>query len=185
MKRVRNHPPKPGVVFRVGVSGTRNLLASNTGLDEQIRHVLLLVQREVELIHKESRNGYDPTKPPRLVLICALAAGADQMVARIAADAGYEIQVPLAYPRERYAETNFTSHGKRQELRCFEEFLAKATAVLELDGSDSEEEAYDTAGSVLVSHCDALLAITDGSTDRKRGGTVDSIEKAVEWASLS
>ena len=173
----RAHPPRPTLTFRVGVAGTRDPVAGVAGLEEQIRKVLRQTRDRVGAVH--AGGLYDHATPPRMLLICSLAAGADQFVAGIALEEGYCLQVPLAVPGDQYAKSNFTDKGLMDEGEWFEKYLKQATAVLELDGGPDENAAYDAAGSALVGHSDVLLAIWDGGAGKGPGGTADSVRKAV------
>jgi len=173
------HPPKPRLTVRVGFAGERkNFDPELPGLHEQFAAVLSQIAEDVCSFDRE-QGGYDPHKAARLIFICSLAAGADQFAAKRALEAGYELQVPLAWPRKKYADMNFKKDS--DELLVFNRLLQhEATkAILELDGSENEQDAYDAAGTVLVNHSDVLLAIWDLSTGNGPGGTGDSVRKAI------
>lgn len=171
------HPPRPGLAIRVGFAGVRKSFnADLPGLREQFTSVLREIKGILDNTHRDDAVNFDLAKPPRLIFVCALATGADQFAAEIALETGYELQVPLAMPREHYAQHNFA--GDAEALRTFDRLIGKATSVLELPGTATEGENYDTAGTVLINHTDVLLAIWDLSDGNGRGGTADSVEKA-------
>lgn len=178
MRSTLTHPPNPPLAIRVGVAGTLDRVDSVNHLAPQIRSVLRLVKEIVSAIHREPDSGYDPTVDPKLILICSLAAGADQFVADIALEEGYRLHVPLAYPRDKYVEMNFGRKNLTRAQQHFDKLYALAESRLELDGT--EPEAYDTAGSVLVGHSDLLVAIWDLGPGKGPGGTADSVRKAIE-----
>lgn len=179
MRSALTHPPSPALAIRVGVAGTLEPVAGDK-LASQIRSVLRLIKELVFAIHKEPDSGYHATAKPKLILVCALASGADQFAADIAVEEGYRLHVPLAYPREKYVELNFERHHRDEAREHFNRLYAMAESKLELDGSEVESEAYDTAGSVLVGHSDVLLAIWDLGPGKGPGGTADSARKAVQ-----
>jgi hypothetical protein len=179
MRSTLTHPPNPTLAIRVGVAGTLDPVDAAPDLSSQIRSVLRLVKEIVLTIHGEPESGYDPTVQPKLILICALAAGVDQFVADIALDEGYRLHVPLAYPRNKYVEMNFERTNLIQAHEHFDRLYALAESKLELDGAETEDKAYDTAGSVLVGHSDLLLAVWDLGPGKGPGGTADSVKKAI------
>jgi hypothetical protein len=178
MRSKAAHPSKPSLAIRVGVAGTRDSVAEVPGLADEVRSFLRMVKEQAHTILRDPDSGYDPGKSPKLILICALAAGADQFVADIAIEEGYYLHVPLAFPRDKYAEMNFESTHLPRELKHFNRLYAAAESRLELDGT--EQDGYDVAGSVLVAHSDVLLAIWDGGPGKGPGGTADSVSKAVQ-----
>ncbi|MGB6687503.1 MAG: hypothetical protein WBE76_06640 [Terracidiphilus sp.] len=172
-----SHPPKPGLVLRVGFAGARNGFdADLAGLRERFTHLLFEIKDILDDIHRNDTENFARDKKPRLAFICALASGADQFAAQIALCAGYELQVPLAMPRNKYAELNFKDD--QRSLEAFKCLMAQATSIFELPGAATEEESYDVSGTVLINHTDVLIAIWDLSEGNGRGGTSDSVEKA-------
>lgn len=170
------HPPKPRLSLRVGFAGQRiGFNGELAGLREQFAGVLTEIKDIVNDLHRSDPVNFDRAKTPRLIFLCALAAGADQFAAEIALDAGYELQVPLAMPRESYTRHNFK--GDEQGLATFNRLIARATSVFELPDAATGREDYDAAGTVLINHTDVLTAIWDLSGPRGPGGTADSVEK--------
>ena len=171
------HPRKPRLAIRVGFAGVRRGFDSElSGLREQFTSILALIKDIVGNLHQSDPLNFERDEPPRLIFVCALAAGADQFAAEIALEAGYELQVPLAMPRATYAQRNF--EADEPGLARFNRLIARATSVFELPLAASEEDGYNTAGTVLINHIDVLTAIWDLSESRGRGGTADSVEKA-------
>jgi hypothetical protein len=161
----------------VGFAGMRRGFDPElSGLREQFTYVLALIKDIVNNLHESDPTNFERAQPPRLIFVCALAAGADQFAAEIALAAGYELQVPLAMPREIYTRRNF--EGDQPGLAAFNRLIAEATSVFELPAAAIEEDGYNTAGTVLINHTDVLTAIWDLSEGHGRGGTADSVEKA-------
>ncbi|HEX5230170.1 MAG TPA: hypothetical protein VFW44_20800 [Bryobacteraceae bacterium] len=146
----------------------------------KIRQVLRTVKESVVSIHQQRDSGYDASEEPKLILVCALAAGTDQLVARIALEEGYRLHVPIAFPRDEYMARNFGSPQLQEAREAFDKLYGIAESRMELDGGESETEAYDIAGTVLVSHSDLLLAVWDLGPGKGPGGTADSVRKALE-----
>jgi hypothetical protein len=108
---------------------------------------------------------------PPLRAITALAAGADQLVAReVLRDGG---SLHAIVPAVGY-ETTFS----RADLREYEHLLAQADEVTRLDFPEPSEEAYWAAGKRVVDECEVLVAIWDGDPARGLGGTADVVAYA-------
>jgi hypothetical protein len=173
-------PPAAQLVLRIGVTGHRpNRLAEadETLLRTKIREVLELLRDSVQDVLAALGAAY-VLGPPIVRLISALAEGADRIVAQEALDMGFELQCPLPFDRDEY-EKDFETHESRSAYRMM---LAKATAVLELDGSRETlrrtQEAYEAVGRMVLKQCDVLVAIWDGKEPEGKGGTGQIIEEA-------
>jgi hypothetical protein len=163
--------------LRIGVSGHRFLAEIDridTGVDEALSRI----------------KAAFPRRP--LVVVSSLAEGADRVVARRifarCPDAGLLVALPM--PKREYLE-DFSSAGSREE---FESLFARATCVVEAQAqvggekpSESHRAAderrhasYEAAGSFVVDHCDALIAVWDGRRAQGRGGTADVVAHARE-----
>ena len=100
-------PVRPRLAFRVGVIGSRHLpQATLPAIETQVRAVLGLVRDEMSeagrrpearLVYADSHTG--PLKP-WLRILSPLANGADQLVARIALQLGFELEVVLPFAQE-------------------------------------------------------------------------------------
>ena len=114
-----------------------------------------------------------------LRIISPLAEGADMLVAEEALADGYELQCVLPFDRQEY-EKDFT---EGDSLGKYRELLGKATALLELDGSratpDLENEAYQTAGRMVLAQSDVLIAIWDGEDEKGKGGTGQIVRESL------
>jgi hypothetical protein len=103
--------------------------------------------------------------------VTALAAGADQLVAREVLRNGgslYAIVPAVGY------EGTFTG----EDLREYEYLLAQADQLTRLDFPEPSEHAYWAAGKTMVDNCDVLVAIWDGEPARGLGGTGDVVAYA-------
>lgn len=161
--------------MRVGVTGHRELPAEKLGeLRKQIDQALACVDAIGQRSLRQPGHGYD-TKPPVLRVISSLAAGADQLVAELALERGFELQCPLPFARDEYRKDFDEAAGDR-----FDRLTDQAGAVFELDGArDREGQAYEAAGLLMLDHSDVLIAIWDGEDIRGRGGTAQIAEEAL------
>jgi len=103
------------------------------------------------------------TRP--LVGATSLAAGADQLFARMVLEAGGTIHVVV--PCARYEEA-FADHAALVE---YKRLLAQAAATEQLAYAQPSEQAYAQAGFRVVELCDLLVAVWDGAPARGQGGT--------------
>jgi hypothetical protein len=109
---------------------------------------------------------------PQLVGISSLAAGSDQMFARIVLSRGGQLEVVVPSSSYEY------SFEDREARRSYESLLALAIRVEILSFSEPSEEAYLSAGHRVVDLSDRLMAIWDGQPSRGKGGTADVVQFA-------
>jgi hypothetical protein len=152
--------------LRAGVTGHRFIDQQDPLLAEAIRDVL-------DLLRSRCRRGTEAT-PVSLVVVSALAEGADRMVAREALTRGSGLEVVLPLPCEDYL-TDFESETSKSEFRGL---LGQASAVTELAASGTRDQAYERAGRAIVDRSDVLLALWDGHAAQGRGGTAEIVAYA-------
>ena len=116
-----------------------------------------------------------PEAEPALLVISALAEGADRLVAAevlARPDATMEAVLPL--PPGDYLD-DFTGDASKAE---FTEMLGRATSVWVARPGVSRDEAYERAGRHVVDRADVLIALWDGEPPRGRGGTATVVSYA-------
>lgn len=151
-------------VLRVGVTGHRTL----DDLDTLIPATRAAIQGLIE-------RFLGPDADPALLVISALAEGADRLVARevlARPDAMLEAALPLPVPE--YLD-DFTGQASQAE---FTELLGRATRVWHAPPGSSREEAYERAGRRVVDRSDVIVALWDGQPERGRGGTATVVSYA-------
>ena len=180
-------PVRPRLAFRVGVIGSRHLpQATLPAIETQVRAVLGLVRDEMSeagrrpearLVYADSHTG--PLKP-WLRILSPLANGADQLVARIALQLGFELEVVLPFAQEEYERS--MDDGSVAAFRALldqasDGSTASSSRVVTLDGhfGDDANLSYQAVGRLVVRNCDLLVAIWDGNVDRGVGGTADTV----------
>jgi hypothetical protein len=104
--------------------------------------------------------------------VTSLAAGADQVFARVVLELGGKLQVIL--PSHQY-ERSFSSSDDLTEFRSL---LRKASEVHEMPFDEPSEQAYWAAGQEIVNRVESLVAVWDGHPARGLGGTADVVEYA-------
>jgi nucleoside 2-deoxyribosyltransferase len=181
--------------FRIGVTGHRELDKPDD-LRQPIREAIV---RLLTLVPVEPGSGL------ALVVVSALAEGADRLVAEevlaagadrlvlkavlapgddrvvletVLADLDARLEVALPMDAEEYAE-DFKTEESKEEFRCF---LARARSIDTWQAPEGleREEAYERAGRYVVDRCDAIIAVWDGEKSRGRGGTAEIVGYAQE-----
>lgn len=147
----------------VGVTGHRNLLASETpALKQKVREFFLRLRAEYP----------DLT----LQLITPLAEGADRLVTDVAVDLGIDLLIVLPMSVDEYGQ-DFSSELAVETLR---ETVDAARVIqlppvppdMETAGILSDRQRqYAQLGVFISNHCQVLLALWDGKHTKEVGGT--------------
>jgi hypothetical protein len=174
MKDIASCSNETALPLIIGVTGHRDIPV------EDIPDLKLKVRAVLDHLHEEY-----PDTP--LMLVSALADGADRLVAEVALDAGHELIVPLPMRRDLY-EQDFSLESVSQ----FRTLLAQATFSIELpfENGNSEEAVraggagrdlqYLAVGHFIVEHCQVLIALWDGVTNGPMGGTSHVVKMQLE-----
>jgi hypothetical protein len=163
----------------IGVTGHRDLR------DEDLARL----EAEVASIIARLRRDYlaDDGETP-IIVLSALAEGADRLVARVALAQGARLIAPLPLPREEYRR-DFEPGLKPGNAAEFDELLGQAIAApvipfthgnsLEAVRTNSEKRAeqYRAVGLFITQHSNVLLAIWDGEeSNMATGGTAEVVK---------
>jgi Ca2+/Na+ antiporter len=160
----------------IGVTGHRDLR------DEDVPRL----EREIAAIIGGLRRDYlggDQETP--IIVLSALAEGADRLVAKVALAEGARLIVPLPMPIEEYRR-DFEPGLKPGNMAEFDALLAQAIAApvmplhasLEAIRADGKKRAeqYRAVGIFITQHCHVLLALWDGDDqDMAAGGTAEVV----------
>ena len=162
------HPSSPSL--RIGVSGHR----VPPKLPEESEAPLRAhIDRILAAIAATARKANTASA---LVIVSSLAEGSDRIVAAAGLAAGFALQAVLPFEKAEY-ERDFETQMSRRE---FEELLARACDVFELDGdADERPRAYEAAGLFMLANIDVLVAIWDGEVAAGIGGTAQIVERAI------
>lgn len=150
MKKTQTIP----IVF--GVTGHRDLRPEDIPqLEKSVR--ALLAQYQQNYAHTQ------------LIVISALAEGADRLVARVAKELGIRLHVLLPYQEDEYIKS-FDEPGNLEE---FNELMAYAsrTEINSCVHTYGAETCYQQLGERLADLSNILLALWDGVDSGKPGGT--------------
>lgn len=142
---------------RIGVTGHQQLPA------EALDSIIAALRK---MLGAEAVRGV-------LVGYTSLAAGADQLFARILLEAQGELRVIV--PSSDY---ELTFDDDRLALKQYEDLLKQAREIERLPFEHPTEEAFFAAGQRVVDRCDRLVAIWDGGPARGLGGTADVVAYA-------
>ncbi len=168
----------------VGVTGHRDLRAQDRDR----------LKDEVRKVFKRLRNEYlaDDENTP-IIVLSALAEGADRLVAEVALDEGAILIAPLPMEEAEYREDfrgkRSISSNAEQE---FDALIARAFASHTIpyhqessreavrDDEDKRADQYQDVGLHIVSHCHVLIALWNGEEraqkDIKKGGTAAIVD---------
>ena len=195
-----SEPPHAGgripFTFRIGVTGHRELDKPDD-LREPIREAIF---RLLTLVPTAPGTGL------ALVVVSALAEGADRLVAEevLAAGAGQliprdvsaagddhkmvpgtvladletRLEVALPLPVDDYLEDFKTEESKEEFRYLFAQ--GRTNNIWNAPAELGREEAYERAGHYVVDRCDAIIAVWDGEKSKGRGGTAEIVGYAQE-----
>jgi hypothetical protein len=156
----------------IGVTGHRDLR------DQDIP----ALEAAVDGIFRRLRADYRTEKGPTpIIVLSALAEGADQLVARVAQKSGAQLIAPMPMPIEEYRH-DFEHGIKPNALQDFDAWLKlpiPKPVVPSPPGNQPEErnERYRAVGLFIVRHCDILIALWDGEEEGKAvGGTAEIVD---------
>ena len=177
------HPVPPRNRLRIGVSGHRvppklpeESEAPLRTVIDRILAAIVDTARNVEQDHIARAPENDGDRVSEFVIVSSLAEGSDRIVAEAGLAAGFKLEVVLPFSRTEY-ERDFETQASRAE---FEQLLARASAVVELDGAaDERPRAYEAAGLFMLAKIDLLVAIWDGQVAAGIGGTAQIVSRAI------
>jgi hypothetical protein len=181
------HPPRPRLTVRIGVTGHRPDKLTDAdvpALRDRVSRLLQTARQAALEVAADRTAGYLDA-PPVLRVVSALAEGTDRLVADCGLALGFELHAVLPYGPDVYAD-EFADDRSRAEFR---ELLARASAVLVLDGTPQSGDAYETAGITILHHSDVLITVWDRASAAGRGGTGHVVHQAasqeilVAWVS--
>jgi hypothetical protein len=123
-----------------------------------------------ELVRAELRSLL--SQEVDLVGVTSLAAGADQIFARVVLDLHGRIMAVI--PARRYEK----SFGSPHDLETFRQLLAQADSVVDMPFDEPSEDAYWAAGQEIIRRAERMLAVWDGEPAAGLGGTADVVRFA-------
>jgi hypothetical protein len=148
--------------LRIAVTGHRRLACTPA--------LSAAIDRALDLITDQLRPSIRDRC--RLVVVSALADGADRVVAeRALARPGARLEVILPMPEADYVTDFEPAHS----LPEFEHLLGAASWVATIPSSRTRQDAYLAAGRAVIDRADVTIAIWDGLPAAGKGGTGDIV----------
>jgi hypothetical protein len=150
----------------IGVTGHRDLRG------EDVPRLKEAVGQVIKKLKKDWANT-------PLILLSALAEGADRLVAEVAIELELRLIVPLPMPRHLYEMDFSTTESKRD----YEKLMARAEHQFELpllkgvaeadirEQSPARDRQYEQAGAYIVRQSHLLIALWNGKYRNLVGGT--------------
>ena len=141
----------------VGITGHRDIVVTDE-LKKSIKNLFISLSN----------------KNDEVVLLSPLADGADRLVADIYLEVLKEkakLIVPMPFDKARYME-DFDAESQEE----FEGYLKIAEEVIEVENTQGCN--YKSVGVYVADECDVLLALWDGTFNKKSGGTGDIVNYA-------
>ncbi len=169
--------------LNIGITGHRDLCAYHKrALTQTLRDIFqqLVVNTHALNPLPCQANPTAAGTAEKLVIISPLAAGADQLVARVATRLGNELWVLLPFDVDEY-RVDFIDQP--EAMREFDELFALSQNVIRLNGDRAfPGDAYLATGLAVLKHAHILLAILDESPGRRHGraGTKHIVALAIE-----
>jgi hypothetical protein len=162
----------------VGVTGHRDLRDEDLPrLEQEVVRIFATLKRDYL-----GKDGQTP-----ILVLSALAEGADQLVARVALSQGARLIAPLPMQLEEYRR-DFAPGLRPDALEEFDRLLAQAIAapIVALAAGNtfaairsnraSREEQYRKVGLFIVRYCHVLIALWDGADkEGAAGGTAEVV----------
>ena len=155
----------------IGATGHRDLRTADRPVLEQT------TRRAIEELRDQC-----PHTP--LIVLSALAEGADRLVARVALDLGFSLIVALPMPQAEY-EKDFDKPGSLDEFQALLgqakwRFVVAEAENIELTGlgGNARSQRYALAGAFIVQSSQVVLALWDGVDTNKIGGTFQVVRYA-------
>lgn len=153
-------PNNQSIPIIFAVTGHRDLC------DENIEPL----KEKVTQLFTEHKTQFPNTD---LVLLSALAEGADMLVAEVAQALNIKVNVVLPYTETAYLKSFKNNHAILQ----FQAIKKQANKLTTLDCQvQNLSICYDELGKHLADNCNILIALFDGADIGKQGGTSEVIQ---------
>jgi len=130
---------------------------------------------QIKKILKNTFESFQKKYPHTpMILISALAEGADMLVAEVAIECGVELHIMLPYQEEVYLK----SFKDSENIKIFNKLKSKASKIEVISNIDkySAEKAYEMLGKKLADLSTILIALWDGKYSGEKGGTSEVIK---------
>jgi len=141
-----------------------------------------LREEDIPILTKKLRelfSHYQTNYPnTELILLSALAEGADMLVASIAKDMKVTLHVILPYQESEYLNS-FDDESQKERFLTLKEYASKVQT-LPCNHKNSTTNCYQILGEYLADNSNILIALWDGVDNGKAGGTSAVVKYAQE-----
>lgn len=172
---VKSYGAIQGIPLYIGITGHRTLG------DVDAKRVMRTIENELDFLKE-----HYPCTP--LILVSALAEGADRIAVEAAIQKGIPYCVVLPTSADIY-QKDFTTASSRSE---FVAYLQQATVVInasQAHGGDPSlsirPDIYVHAGDEICKMCQVLIAVWDGLPAKGAGGTAWVVEQFLKPVTVS
>lgn len=173
----------PRLSLAVGVVGHRFDKIDpqdEAAIGKAISFALSQMHQVLDVIRSQQDKHVYADESPLLSLVSSLAEGADTIAARAALAADWELDAVLPFPVDKVGSEADGTTDRRllEQARC-----VMTLPPLQSKGSDTgtKEKAYELAARILLGQSDVLIAVWDGQGSDGRGGTRETIDRAVRF----
>ncbi len=173
----------PNARLRIGVTGHRippklpeESEAPLRAQMDRIFTAFASATRNIENTYMAHMSAREAAMVRETVVVSSLAEGSDRIVAEAGLAGGCKLEVVLPLNRAEYTKDFETAKSREK----FDGLLARASKVVDLDGSPTERpRAYEAAGLFMLDNIDVLITIWDGEVAAGIGGTAQIVERAI------
>jgi hypothetical protein len=187
--------PRPQLVLRIGLVGTRHLTSVPAVLASLERSVELVVEAACDELAATHRSGAYSGDAPLLRMVSGLAEGSDALGTRVFERTCSRMTSSFGIRHETAAILPFdiasyrTSRG--ESFRAdFDELLSRCAYALTITGEWArgaddrtararESKAHRAQSQLLLRQVDIVLAIADPMAEAKAGGTIETVREAL------
>lgn len=154
---------KNSIPIIIGVTGHRDLIENSINT----------LKTKVKFILNKYKKSYSPAD---IIILTALAEGADMLVAEVAKELGLKLHIAIPYDENDYLNSFIKNESKKifQELK----FYATDFKTLPCKYIQNGDDCYKKLGEYIVDNSNVLLALWDGIVNGKKGGTSCVIQYA-------
>lgn len=189
-----NHPtpPRPRLTYRIGVVGHRPRKEESFDVELVCLRLTELFRQADTALLTAHTEVYTTDVVPSLVLISALAEGADQLAVQVFEESATSrtvarrLEAVIPFSRDTYAATFDDAAAQR----ALDVYLSRAQAVLELADWDlppipdafavhRRDRRFATVGELVMRQADLLIAVWNGQPARGPGGTAETVAAAI------
>ena len=124
------------------------------------------LKEKLTILLKEYKTTYPHTQ---IILLSALAQGADMLAAEVAKELGVVLHVVLPYEEKAYLNS-FDDEASKELFQSLKNYASKYDT-LNCNQTKNREGCYQQLGEYIANTSNILIALWDGVDTSKKGGT--------------